>query len=124
MAATAKAMVLSVANRLQKDYLARYNEYLEECAEDAKNGHRAHYCEHGANQWTDYDNICGYCEEGFTMADGVMRREFALKEAHERVSQYRDLLGVLRELNRLRVTVPEQKNAILAKIEQVLLIGY
>jgi hypothetical protein len=47
-------------------YLARYQ---EDCAQDRAQGHRPHYCLHGTNQWTDYDNICGPCEDGLTVWD-------------------------------------------------------
>ena len=38
--------------------------YLKECREERQHGHRPHSCYHGTNLWTDYDNICGPCEEG------------------------------------------------------------
>ena len=67
-------------------YMRALNErrhmYEEECERDARNGYRAHYCIHGTNQWTDYDNICGPCEDGYT------DRELALMEAHAAVSDY------------------------------------
>ena len=44
-------------------------EYEAECAEDYRQGHRPHYCRHGTNQWTDYDNICGSCENGDSALD-------------------------------------------------------
>lgn len=42
--------------------ISDYNEMVEDCA---KHGYRARYCIHGTDQWTDYDNICGYCEDGY-----------------------------------------------------------
>ena len=41
-----------------------------------------HYCIHGTNRWTDYDNICGPCEDGYT------DRELALDWAHRDVRQW------------------------------------
>lgn len=41
-------------------------EYDRECAEWAEKGYRPHYCIHGVDLWTGYDNICGYCEESLT----------------------------------------------------------
>lgn len=38
-------------------------EYLREVEEAYEEGFRPHYCFHGTNLWTDYDPICGYCEE-------------------------------------------------------------
>ena len=42
----------------------RQVEYLEECQEYAKSGHRHNYCFHGVNMWVDYDCACGACESG------------------------------------------------------------
>ena len=39
-------------------------EYLREVEADRANGHGPRSCYHGTNLWTDYDNICGPCEEG------------------------------------------------------------
>lgn len=44
-------------------------EYDEECREAAEQGFRPHYCIHGTNLWTDYDPICGYCENGEPLWD-------------------------------------------------------
>ena len=40
------------------------NWYLQEVVEAHEDGFRARYCYHGTNLWTDYDPICGYCEDG------------------------------------------------------------
>lgn len=39
-------------------------EYLREVEDAAEEGFRIHYCFHGTNLWTDYDPICGPCEDG------------------------------------------------------------
>lgn len=38
--------------------------YLLSVEQDRKDGHRPSHCFHGTNLWTDYDPICGYCEDG------------------------------------------------------------
>jgi hypothetical protein len=43
--------------------VARRAEYERECAEYREQGYGPHYCIHGTNLWTDYDNICGGCED-------------------------------------------------------------
>jgi hypothetical protein len=35
----------------------------EDCSTWGAQGVRPQYCLHGTNQWTDYDNICGACED-------------------------------------------------------------
>jgi hypothetical protein len=52
-------LALKILNRSRK----AWESYLEDCEQDRRNGHRPHYCFHGMSQWTDYDNICGSCEE-------------------------------------------------------------
>lgn len=44
--------------------LVRQEDYLEECEEYAKSGHRHNYCFHGVNMWVDWDCACGLCENG------------------------------------------------------------
>lgn len=39
-------------------------QYEVDQREAAEDGFRPHYCIHGTNLWTDYDNICGGCEDG------------------------------------------------------------
>lgn len=41
------------------------------------------YCEHGSSLWTDYDNICGGCEDGHTVY------QLAIWNAQEKVAEYR-----------------------------------
>lgn len=40
------------------------NAYLREVEEAHEEGYRPPHCFHGTNLWTDYDNICGPCEDG------------------------------------------------------------
>jgi hypothetical protein len=53
------ALALVILNRGRKAWAM----YLEECEQASKEGYRPHYCFHGTNLWTDYDNICGMCED-------------------------------------------------------------
>lgn len=61
--ATAKIIIREARkefNRMQ-DIVANWEAEAKECR---KNGFRPKYCVHGTYQWTDYDNICGGCENG------------------------------------------------------------
>lgn len=58
---------------------------------DAANGHRSHYCIHGTNQWTDYDNICGGCEDGVTL------RQMSVERAYGVTSRFYKALDLARE---------------------------
>ncbi|QQV92594.1 hypothetical protein SEA_MEGANTHEEKILLA_258 [Streptomyces phage MeganTheeKilla] len=45
-------------------------------------GYAFPYCPHGKSLWTDYDNICGGCEDGYSVY------QLALWSAQEKVSEY------------------------------------
>jgi hypothetical protein len=45
-------------------------------------GYSFPYCEHGSSRWTDYDNICGGCE------DGTDIYQLAIWAAQEKVAEY------------------------------------
>lgn len=94
-------LALAVSKRLE----AEYAEYLEDCEQDRANGHRAHYCEHGTSNWTDFDNICGRCEDGYTNSTPQARRENALQEARNRMSAFADTLDAVYYLRGVNVTV-------------------
>lgn len=75
------------------DYAGYLAQYREDCEQDRAEGHRPHYCIHGTNQWTDYDNICGGCEDGLTVWD------MAENAAWSRHTRY---LHVLDQLSKVR----------------------
>lgn len=53
----------------------------QDVAYDSKRGYRPEFCIHGTYQWTDYDNICGGCEDGVTLRQMVV--EGALRDVRE-----------------------------------------
>lgn len=62
MALNATVAKLAVSKLAEvRNMYAEHDEYKRECY---KEGFRPQYCVHGTNQWTDYDNICGGCEDG------------------------------------------------------------
>lgn len=68
---------LRIKHRLEQRHLS----YLEECAQDRREGHIPHYCEHGTNRWTDYDNICGPCEDGDSLSNKVFLMAESIRQA-------------------------------------------
>jgi hypothetical protein len=74
---------LKLALKIMKRLRRQWEMYLEDCEEWRKDGHRPHYCFHGTNQWTDYDNICGWCEEYGNYWNYGMAARQALNEATE-----------------------------------------
>ena len=78
-------------------YVARYE---EDCAYDREQGHRPHYCIHGTNQWTDYDNICGGCEDSLTVWD------MAERSAWDRHARYLHVLDQFSTLSRTHEREP------------------
>lgn len=79
----ASKRVLQLAAIYDRELQAEYAAYLEEREQDWRRGYRAHYCEHGTNLWTDYDPICGYCEDGWSLSNGVQRMTLAIQRARE-----------------------------------------
>ena len=75
-------LVLAYALVAIKGLRKRDAAYREECEEYAKQGYAPHYCKHGTNLWTDYDNICGPCE------DSASNYEIALAYGHETAREY------------------------------------
>lgn len=60
-------MTATTTNRAEEiatNLFEQQREYEEAQRDAAKEGFRPHYCIHGTNLWTDYDNICGGCEDG------------------------------------------------------------
>ncbi len=60
----------------------RQREYEEMCEQDRRDGFRPRCCIHGASNWTDYDNICGACEDGYGSYEGLVLYRLALDWAH------------------------------------------
>lgn len=70
-------------------YEAEVNEWYTEgrgrSRADGGMGYTFPHCPHGMSRWTDYDNICGHCEDGLTAiqrAQSIARnryREFRLR---------------------------------------------
>lgn len=76
-----KAIALSEIKRFRK----MFEEHDEARIEYAKQGYRNHYCVHGTNLWTDYDNICGPCEDGYGYWDYQNFAELAIQNARSAV---------------------------------------
>ena len=57
------ARVLKLALQILNESRKAWAEYEEECKAYRAEGFTPHYCFHGTNRWTDYDNICGWCED-------------------------------------------------------------
>lgn len=95
--ATSKA-VLKLAAAIARSLEQGYLDYLEACESWRREGYRPHYCEHGTNLWTDYDNICGPCEDGLSMRDGLLRREIALDRAKRRDEECRKIVKAASDL--------------------------
>lgn len=60
--------------------------------EDGGKGYTFPHCPHGMSRWTDYDNICGPCEDGLT----VIQRAQSL--ARNRYREFRTRLDWVRTM--------------------------
>lgn len=77
-----------IALRILNDWRERFEAHEEESRNYAKQGYRNHYCVHGTNQWTDYDNICGPCEDGYGYWDYLEFLKLSAGEAHRIYNHY------------------------------------
>jgi hypothetical protein len=68
-------------------------------------GYTFPHCIHGASRWTDYDNICGGCEDGYLTSGSVAR--FALDDAIGDVVTFRDRLDWYMTGQRLGAELPD-----------------
>ncbi len=118
--------MLKLAVALVAQYRAEYDAYREHARESTRGGYpharigyyREAFCEHGTSLWTDYDNICGGCEEGWTNSDPMQRMTRALGEAKERIKTADERLSayvtVRTTLSQLDVPLTdEQRHALL-----------
>lgn len=92
---TAKLAVI-----LLNSYRNRFAEYEEECNEYAKQGYRPHYCIHGTNQWTDYDNICGGCEDGENYWNRETFGKIAIREAQGAMDTMKERIDLYVKLSK------------------------
>lgn len=117
------ARVLRLAMQLARQYAAQYDAYLRDCESDRQRGYRPHHCEHGTNLWVDYDNICGGCEDGNTMADGMHRRTVALGEAKARIAKSDALTALVRQARDLGVLDAIDYDVIFTEKCSLLMVG-
>lgn len=92
---------LKLALVIFKSYAAQWAAYESDAAECAKQGYRPSHCFHGTYLWTDYDPICGPCEDGYSYFDPNAYRRIALDEAiraHEQQQERIDMLVKLMQM--------------------------
>lgn len=65
-------------------------------------------CIHGTSTWTDYDNICGPCENGEGYWDYVREAEWAIIRAKTALAQVDHRLHILCEIP-IHLQTPELK---------------
>jgi hypothetical protein len=93
--------VLTLAMVIFKDYAKQWAEYEAQCEASAKDGYRPSHCFHGTYLWTDYDPMCGPCEDGYGYFDPNAYRRLALDEAqraHAKQDERVDMLVKLMQM--------------------------
>jgi hypothetical protein len=70
------AAIKNAWNAYQEDRDAWYT-----TGDGKRRGYRYPYCFHGASLWTDYDNICAGCEDGFNGYNPMTFYRYALDNA-------------------------------------------
>lgn len=105
--ATSKT-TLRLARDIARSLEQGYQEWVEACEQDRRDGYRPQFCEHGMNLHVDYDPICGPCEDGHSMRDGIFRRQFALDSAKRRMETVTKITHHMADLRSLGVVVDTQ----------------
>jgi hypothetical protein len=114
------AGVARLALAVYREMTASYAAYEEACEQDHRNGHRASHCEHGTYQWTDYDNICGPCEDGYSLRDKLTRWQMAKERAAEQHAAAKAMLGWAGEANRHGMASNAFVAASIARYEEMM----
>lgn len=92
-----------------------YDEYCRDLYESK--GYGPEYCIHGTSLWTDYDNICGGCESGYS------NEELAEAYADNYMRKFKDHVDhfnkAVLSINQMNLTAP-QRNIIQGILNQSL----
>lgn len=85
--------IMRLAHELIELERRRFDEYEESVNKwyrhrHLNQGHTFPVCIHGSSRWTDYDNICGGCEDGDSYFDYLRVAKAALREAQARWDNY------------------------------------
>lgn len=93
--------IAKLALQILNNYRKKFADYDEEVAEHYRSADQKYSfpaCIHGTSRWTDYDNICGPCEDGLGYWDystfarmAIDQATSDLEEFHKRQDLYRDL---------------------------------
>lgn len=92
-----QSMVTKVARQILDAEIAKFEAYEREVEEwyaegdgrpvDAGGkGYTFPACIHGTSRWTDYDNICGPCEDGWGYFDWHREARYAVESAKYRLA--------------------------------------
>jgi hypothetical protein len=97
------AFILKLAAKIFASYRKDWELYDADCAEYAKEGYRPRTCFHGTNLWTDFDPMCGPCEDGYGWFDPMMYRQMSLQEAKATYNLFNERLDLYVKLSAGRV---------------------
>jgi hypothetical protein len=87
MAKRTEKRVLVLALTILNFYRKEFELYEEVKREAYKEGYRPHYCIHGTNLWTDYDPMCGPCEDGYGYYHFDTYARLSLDEAKSAIAE-------------------------------------
>lgn len=79
---------------LLKQRRQQFADWKESCAAERRQGYAPSACVHGTSRWTDYDNICGPCEDGLGWWDFAAQARDCLNEAEAVEQRVRERIKV------------------------------
>jgi hypothetical protein len=86
--------ILKLAAKIFAFYGKQWEAYESDCEDWAEQGYRPAHCFHGTNLWTDYDPMCGPCEDGYSWFDPMLYRQLALAEAKAVYAEFDERLSL------------------------------
>jgi hypothetical protein len=92
-------LAVKILDKKRKMY-ERHDEDVARWYRSADGKYKYPTCIHGTSTWTDYDNICGDCENGYTYFDYARDARESLDEANVRWTTYWALFDTTAMLRR------------------------
>lgn len=93
-----KKILLGIALHIFKDFEREWAQYESDCDLSYRHGYRPSRCFHGTNLWTDYDPMCGPCEDGLGWFDREAYRKISLDMARRDLDEFYKRLQIYTQL--------------------------
>ena len=101
--------IIRLALHIFNWYAKEWAKYERDCEDYAKDGYRPSRCFHGTYLWTDYDPMCGPCEDGYGWFDPMLYRQLAISEAKQAFKAMDERLDIYVKASKLGLPMDHSK---------------